>query len=1227
MACAIALALFSLLVVLLPRVIDQKPVIAKIEAEVSRRFEGEVGLQGIELSLWPRPHIIFDKAVIDVAGKVAGEFDALWVYPDLFSLLKGELRLSRVVLEGAKLAFQVPEEGFRAEGIGTLSGEEIAARLSSWLTALRMAAPDLDVSVKDGTLALTTSEKVVFWFRRINGHASTKSGLFSLGCESNLFESLSLKLALDTANLRSEGEIALRAFQPQSLISYGMPDAALWVEEPQADLNLRFKTRGLLAAEGTLTASWPALTVKRRDRKAVFTDGRIHGDFSIEGGRMRVTLAELKLGSPRLAATGELLVSGASGGGQPSLALKLWGNDIQVEPVRAAALALAGDTAAVRNLFAVVKGGTVPEIAFAASGTVPRDLGMLENITLTGEIADGKVAVPKPAMDLTGVTGKVAIRKGILEGTASHARYGGTRGYDGSITLGLIEGDRVFKLDIALATDDLKPLPSLLRQVVTSEALLDKIGRIEELQGKALGRLVLEGTLEAIRTRVEAADFRLHLRWLDLASPLRLEGKRFLFDGAAVEVEELDAALGDSRVSGLSGRIGVGKTRSIRIDSASADLSMEEIDPLLARSETLRVAMNGVRAVKGTVSVSALNLSGPWDLPEKWRYRAAGSVKNLAIEATMLPGTLFIKTGRFDATPEGFGITHAEISLLDAAVNLSGLLKPLPESDAVRLELRGSLGPESVRWLEGLSGLPRELSPRTPLSIGNALFRWDKFARKANLHGEAARRASDWGAGISLSGEISPEKGPKVELDLFAGPGELAVNKLSIEDADSYATVRFGLKEGKADLIFAGNLTKASLDRLLRQNDVLGGWIKGAFRASLSVRRPLDSTADGSLEGQDIFIPWGLQSSLAVESAALIASGKEVKIVSADLAWRDDRMTLEGTVSLSPQALRFDLAAAAERLDGNKLAEAIEKERRAREGRESDLLASLPLEGSVRLDSSRFDFNAYTLSPLSAKLTVKEDETEIRLLDAGLCGLSTPGVWKWSSNGRIEFRVAPAAKNQELGPTMSCLLGKKEPVSGTFDLQSELAAGGAREELPRNARGKFRFKARNGKIFELSISGRILNRIFTVLNLPRLFAGKLPDLAGEGFVYSDFVAEGEVDKGKLLFSEIVLDGESMKLLGEGELDLEKRQIDLAVMVAPLKTLDWMIGKIPGIRNLLGGGLAIIPVRVSGSLDQPTVIPLDPGVVGSKLLGIAKRTFAFPFKLINPLFSGRQIEKE
>ena len=113
---------------------------------------------------------------------------------------------------------------------------------------------------------------------------------------------------------------------------------------------------------------------------------------------------------------------------------------------------------------------------------------------------------------------------------------------------------------------------------------------------------------------------------------------------------------------------------------------------------------------------------------------------------------------------------------------------------------------------------------------------------------------------------------------------------------------------------------------------------------------------------------------------------------------------------------------------------------------------------------------------------------------------------------------------------------------------------------------------------------------------------------------------------KLIMEECSLDGVSMGIACEGNIDLVKKEMDLVVLVAPFKTVDRIVDIIPVVGHVLGGKLISIPFQAKGPLQDPNVIPLPPKAVGAEMLGILERTLKLPITIIQPMFSGSDTKK-
>jgi hypothetical protein len=142
-----------------------------------------------------------------------------------------------------------------------------------------------------------------------------------------------------------------------------------------------------------------------------------------------------------------------------------------------------------------------------------------------------------------------------------------------------------------------------------------------------------------------------------------------------------------------------------------------------------------------------------------------------------------------------------------------------------------------------------------------------------------------------------------------------------------------------------------------------------------------------------------------------------------------------------------------------------------------------------------------------------------------------------------------------------------------------------------------------------------LQRAFAYLNVTKSLRGQLPDMTKDEFIYNSITAKATLQDGKAILNEAILDSPSMQIISQGYLDYIRNELDLIVLVAPFKTVDWVVKKIPLVRRVLRGTLIAVPVKVSGDLADPKVSPMSASAVGSSLFDVMKRTVKLPFELM------------
>ncbi len=255
-----------------------------------------------------------------------------------------------------------------------------------------------------------------------------------------------------------------------------------------------------------------------------------------------------------------------------------------------------------------------------------------------------------------------------------------------------------------------------------------------------------------------------------------------------------------------------------------------------------------------------------------------------------------------------------------------------------------------------------------------------------------------------------------------------------------------------------------------------------------------------------------------------------------------------------------------------------------------------------------------TFTNVESTIIFNKEETDITINQAFLCDLETSGNIKFNKGVvqmNLPFKAVDKPNIEEL---LSCLLNKEKFMTGIYSLSCNIESNSHKKDLLQNINGPLEFSATKGRIDNFTL----LSRIFSILNVSKLFKGSLPDLRQKGFAYKKIIIEADIKDSIIYFSKAIIDGEDMTLIFRGWIDPLKDEIDLTCLVAPFKTIDMIIEKIPMINTMLQGRLVSIPVKASGKLSDPVVVPLHPSSIGKSLINMMTDILKTPVKLFEKL---------
>lgn len=249
-----------------------------------------------------------------------------------------------------------------------------------------------------------------------------------------------------------------------------------------------------------------------------------------------------------------------------------------------------------------------------------------------------------------------------------------------------------------------------------------------------------------------------------------------------------------------------------------------------------------------------------------------------------------------------------------------------------------------------------------------------------------------------------------------------------------------------------------------------------------------------------------------------------------------------------------------------------------------------------------------TFTDVGAQVHFDAGATRVIIQQADLCGLSGTGqvdITHGSTPPEVSTTFSLNALNEtNIAGVMSCLFKTDSVIDGGYSFSMAIDGRGNADTVARKQQGSLAFKSRQGRIYKATI----LSRVLSVINILDV------DIRQKGFAYKSFVVEADIEDSVLKLNKVYIDAENMAVIGSGWLDPLNDKMDITFLVAPFKTIDTIIKHIPIVNTLLSGRLISLPARASGSISDPSVVPLSPSAVGKGLVNMLTDLVKTPVRL-------------
>ena len=1196
--CVILLFAIALI---LPRILDSQPVKEKIRAFLLAKTNENVAFEKIDLVWLPRPTVVVHGASLSVADAVSGKIESIEVYPSIRGLLSGRLDISRVEAVRPAVAVRLPEP---AEGAFNI--DEIESKIRSIITTLGTEIPGIAVTVRGGSAEIKIGDRPAVIITDFDGRLKAPPDDVDLriSCRANVFDSLHIEGNIAAATLATQGRMKIERLNLRESIAALWPRPSEYVESGDLSLEVGLTSTGLKKINTEINGTLPSLGLVRGNRKTVVEGSSFKAAISRDEGVVNAIIDRLDVASPRLAANGELTLDPAS-----SSRLKLAGKELDVSQIREWALKIAGDIGVVEDIFRHFKGGKIPEISFQTAGRSFDELWKTNNMAVTGTLRDGNILTFAIGVDLEEVSGPFVVSRGVLEANQFSARLGKIQGRDGVFRLGLEGKSAPFHLDMMVQADAAE-LRSLLLRVVKNEDFRKEFSKLRDVKGNLSGRLILGERIDSILPTVSILKAAISGSYDPIPYPISVKEGRFQYGDGKIALDSVSGTVGLSSFSEVTGSLSYSGARQIEVKSGTFSLDVAQTSNLLNRFAVLPKGLRDVDFTQGRLDLIALSLKGPLDQPSQWDFSSTGSVSGIAVKHANLPGVMNVSGGSLSATPTKLTVSDARINLLDASVTVEGFLQGFNEAPlSLDATATGAIGGEVAGWLSRQIELPKELMLRSPLQVTKGHVLWKE------------------GGDVAFQGDLTVAGGPRLSLDLVRAPQSVEVKEILIADGEQRAHITFDLERDKFGFSFNGALEQKTLNQIFQAPPLEASLIQGDIEVRAFLEEPHRFTARGRLAGKELRVPLKDEHAI-VEFFFLEADPNGLNVRSANLRWRDSRLSFMGKLLAEPKALRLDMDVSADRVVWEEFDQLVSRGSKGGDNRGVLGRALPPLEGTVRLKADRFTLAGFSSSPFQAVASLSQNTVNVQIEHADVCGIAAVGSVDVAS-GEIGLDVSFSVTGGQLESTSSCLSDNKQTIKGNYSLTGRLTGRGTPEKIAQTLRGDFEFSARDGEILESPTEDTPLEAAFNYLNNTGDFSVAFPDLDTESFPFRLISSRGTVQGTSLVNDEVTLQSSLYTIAATGRIDFEHKQIDARGLVSVLLPGDRIIRRIPVVGSFLAGsivGIVGIPIRMTGSLEHPDVTYLSPADVGAELLRIPVRILGLPLEAIR-LFTPNVLEPE
>ena len=1201
-----------------PLWLNQDWVKREVTKIISNATGGKAQFEHIDLRLLPFPGIAVSRLRFSLPGTVEVETQSAAVDIRFLPLLFGNVYPHRVEILAPQVRVHLDEPKLSAQPqpqAKPFSLKDTEASVRGVLEQIEKAAPGLAAEIKAGRVELRIGQRPPVLVEQLDVHFDVTSSAVSakISCASNLFERLTAEVSVGSKDLDGDGHLELAGLRVPNLapilgIQEGWP-----VQEAGVNAKLKLQMRGLGDAHAEANIDAPKVALQIGKGHLELVGPVIEVAAQTKGASVEVTLRRVAFDSPQIAASARFTMSENGG-----FAVEAESSNVDLPTLQATADGLAPAVDFLQDFPVRFARGTVTTVKFSTQTATLGDLFDLKALHINGVVTNVDLSLPVLYnLKVYEASAVGSLEQGIVRAQQVRGRLEKSTGHDGSFEMDLNPDVPPLHAEL-IATVDLPEALAVAKRVLPDPQSQKVLGQVKQLQGSALVHAALGGDVNNVVPRVEASAIKASARHDVVPFPIRIADGAVTYANQALSVRGLDGAIGQSTFGGVSARLGLSTPSVLTAQQGSVLLALEELFRWAAAQPKLAKQLEGVKAVSGGLAASVNQLELALDKPDDLRFQVSATPKNVLVDAPRYGPRVRLDDGVIQVTQQSVTAAGVNASALDAQLKVGGSTDNYRQGiSGVQASASGNVGVEALKWIYGRAHLPRWLQLRGALTVSQASVDWRK------------------GAGLGARGSVNVAGGPVIGFSLRSTPKRLEVEKLTVRDDVSDVTFAGSLEGSHFKAAYKGKLAGSSIDRTFTRPLVSPGQLQGDFRADGDLKHPDATTATGSLQASKMQLPPVLPVPVTIEKLSLEAKNTVLLVKSATVSSGESRVDVSGSIAYLKDKFAVDVDVKGDKIVIPEAPEKSEPKASAETAHESASLVGneeaqhklfeplweIPLSGTIRLDIGRVQEDDLEIAPLVGSASLETRRLTLRLTRAALCAITLSGgvvVTPDDADGEVKL----SSRRAQLDKSIACLTKERVQITGKLDLDGTFSAHGKLGTLLEHMQGTFSATAKDGHINKFDELAAVLK----VVNVTQVIAGELPDMSKGGMDYKSAQVQGKVEGRKIFFHEFALDASALTVAAHGNVDYATGAIDMTVLVAPFKTVTWVVQHIPILRSILGGMLIAVPVAIHGTIDKPVVVPLGPAAVGSRVLDILGNTLKLPGQAINlvaPPASGTQ----